>query len=357
MAKLFSPYTIRNVTLKNRIVMSPMCMYSASDDGYVTDWHIIHYASRAAGQVGLIVIEATAVTKEDRISAKDLGIWDDSQIEGLKKLTNAIKENGAHAAIQLAHAGRKANCGLPTVAPSAVTYSNDYPIPHELSKEEIQDLIESFKLAAIRSEKAGFDIIEIHGAHGYLINQFLSPLSNKRTDEYGGTIENRYRFLKEIIAAVKSVWDGPLFVRLSLDEYHEEGNTQDDFAYVIQQLKEQQVDLIDCSSGAVVPNNHIDVFPGYQVHLAEWVKKQGIASGAVGLITSPLHAEEILKNNRADLVFLGRELLRNPYWPLTAAEELNTWIDGPNQYVRGWKDVLPQNKESTIWAPGKDAVR
>lgn len=340
MTKLFSPYQIRNVTLKNRIVMSPMCMYSAEDNGYVTDWHIIHYASRAAGGVGLIVIEATAISKEGRISANDLGIWDDSQIEGLKKLTDAIKENGAHSAIQIAHAGRKANCGLPAVAPSAISFSNEYSIPHELSKEEIQQLIEGFKLAAVRSKKAGFDIIEIHGAHGYLINEFLSPLSNKRTDEYGGSIENRYRFLKEIVAAVKSVWDGPLFVRLSLDEYHEEGNTQDDFAYVIQQLKEQEVDLIDCSSGAVVPS-HIDVYPGYQVPLAEWVKKQGIASGAVGLITVPLHAEEILKNNRADLIFLGRELLRNPYWPLKAAEELKTQIEAPNQYIRGWREVLP----------------
>ncbi len=355
--KLFSPYQIRNVTLKNRIVMSPMCMYAAKDDGFVTDWHVLHYASRAMGQVALVFLESTAVSKDGRLSVKDLGVWDDKHIAGLTELASTIKKNGAVAGIQISHAGRKAEVGKPTVAPSAITYSEKYPMPNELSIEEIQIIVSQFRSAAKRSKKAGFDIIEIHGAHGYLIHQFLSPLSNKRQDEYGGNIENRYRFLDEIITAIKSEWNGPVFVRLSLNEYNEEGNSFDDYAFVLERLKEKGIDLVDCSSGAIVPA-YINVYPGYQVPLAEWVKKQsGLDSGAVGLITSGLQAEEILKNGRADLVFIGRELLRNPYWPLKAARDLNAWIESHPSYRRGWREVVSQKEPKEIWAPGKDLVK
>lgn len=355
--KLFSPYQIRNITLKNRIVMSPMCMYSAKNDGLVTDWHILHYASRAIGQVALIFLESTAVSYDGRISSKDLGIWDDVHIEGLTMLASAIKKNGAVAGIQLSHAGRKAEVGMQTVGPSEITYSEKYPIPLELKKDEIKGIIDQFRLAAKRSKEAGFEVIDIHSAHGYLIHQFLSPLSNKRKDEYGGNIENRYRFLDEVITAIKSEWDGPIFVRLSLDEYSIEGNTFSDYAFVLDCLKELGIDLVDCSSGAIVPAQ-IDVYPGYQVPLAEWVKKQSsLDSGAVGLITSGIQAEEILKNERADLIFIGRELLRNPYWPLKVAEELKTWIESPRSYRLGWREVVSNQEIKDIWAPGKDMVR
>lgn len=337
--------------------MSPMCMYSAEDDGIVTDWHLLHYASRAMGQVALIFLESTAVSEYGRISSKDLGIWDDIHVEGLSKLASAIKKNGAVAGIQISHSGRKAEVGMPTVAPSAVTYSEKYPIPKELNTDEIKGITEQFRLAAKRSKEAGFEVIEIHGAHGYLIHQFLSPLSNKRNDEYGGNIEKRYRFLDEVITAIKSEWNGPLFVRLSLDEYNKEGNTLSDYTFVLERLKKQGIDLVDCSSGAIVPAQ-IDVYPGYQVPLAEWVKKQaGLDSGAVGLITSGIQAEEILKNERSDLIFIGRELLRNPYWPLKAAEELKTWIESPPSYRFGWREVVSKKEPRDIWAPGKDLVR
>lgn len=355
--KLFSSYELKNLTLKNRIVMSPMCMYQAADDGIVTDWHMIHYGSRAMGQVGLVFLESTAVEAAGRISPKDLGVWDDAHVEGLSQLASIIQRNGAAAGIQISHAGRKAALKRPTVGPSAITYNDKYPLPHALHLHEIQDIIEQFRLAARRSKQANFDVLELHGAHGYLIHQFLSPLSNQRQDQYGGTIENRYRFLDEIIKAVKLEWDGPLFVRLSLDEYNEAGNTLDEYAYVLAQLKAQEIDLIDCSSGAIVPA-YIDVYPGYQVPLAEWAKKEGqMASGAVGLITSGVQAEEILKNERADLIFIGRELLRNPYWPLKAAEELKVWIESPASYQFGWRQVLTANEPKDIWAPGKDMVR
>lgn len=337
--------------------MSPMCMYSAEDDGIVTDWHLLHYASRAMGQVALIFLESTAVSEYGRISSKDLGIWDDIHVEGLSKLASAIKKNGAVAGIQISHSGRKAEVGMPTVAPSAVTYSEKYPIPKELNTDEIKGITEQFRLAAKRSKEAGFEVIEIHGAHGYLIHQFLSPLSNKRNDEYGGNIEKRYRFLDEVITAIKSEWNGPLFVRLSLDEYNKEGNTLSDYTFVLERLKKQGIDLVDCSSGAIVPAQ-IDVYPGYQVPLAEWAKKQaGLDSGAVGLITSGIQAEEILKNERSDLIFIGRELLRNPYWPLKAAEELKTWIESPPSYRFGWREVVSKKEPRDIWAPGKDLVK
>ncbi|WP_138416818.1 NADPH dehydrogenase NamA [Aquibacillus sediminis] len=336
--KLFSPITFQGITLKNRIVMSPMCMYSCEpEDGTVQDFHITHYESRAVGQVGLVMVEATAVQPEGRISAKDLGIWDDKHIEGLKKITNRVHAHGSTTSIQLAHAGRKAQFNKGIVAPSAIAFSDRYATPDEMTVTDITNTIEAFKQAARRVKQAGFDIIEIHGAHGYLINQFLSPLTNKRNDQYGGSKENRYRMLREVINAVKSEFLGPIFVRISANEYQADGNTIDDFIYFSSEMKKQGVELIDCSSGGVVPAS-IPVYPGYQVKLAETIKhKANIATGAVGLITTGIQAEEILQNDRADLIFLARALLKNPYWAKAAADELNEEIGAPEQYLRGWR--------------------
>lgn len=335
---LFAPYTIKNVTFKNRIVMSPMCMYSVSkQDGKVADWHRIHYPTRAVGQVGLIIVEATAVSPEGRISDYDLGIWSDEHIDGLRQLVELVHAQGAHIGIQLAHAGRKATVDDEIIAPSAIPFDERSKTPKEATIEDIQNTIQAFHDAARRAKEAGFDVIEIHAAHGYLINEFLSPLTNQRTDEYRGSEENRYRFLSEVIDAVKRAWDGPLFVRISANEYDEKGNTLDTYVSYAKKMKEQGVDLIDCSSGGVVPKK-INAFPGYQVPYAEKIRHRAeIPTGAVGLITTGIQAEEILQNGRADLIFIGRELLRNPYWPLVAARELNYPLSSPVQYERGWK--------------------
>ncbi|MCZ0754612.1 NADPH dehydrogenase NamA [Anoxybacillus sp. J5B_2022] len=334
---LFSPYTIRDVTLKNRIVMSPMCMYACdTEDGTVRNWHKIHYPTRAVGQVGLIIVEATAVTPQGRISARDLGIWSDEHIEGLRTLTTLVKEQGAKIGIQIAHAGRKATVDGEIIAPSPLPFDENMRTPKEMTKAEIEETIQAFQNGALRAKKAGFDVVEIHAAHGYLINEFLSPLTNKRNDEYGGTFENRYRFLSEVIEAVKEVWDGPLFVRVSAHDYHPDGLTVKDYVEYAKRMKAQGVDLVDVSSGAVVPAA-IDAYPGYQVPFAEAIRHGAdIATGAVGLITSGRQAEEILRNGRADLIFIGRELLRNPYWPKTAASELGIPLEAPKPYVRGW---------------------
>ncbi|MEH7106269.1 MULTISPECIES: NADPH dehydrogenase NamA [Bacillaceae] len=336
-AKLFSPFTIKDVTFKNRIVMAPMCMYSShNQDGQIQNWHRTHYTSRAVGQVGLIIVEATAVTPQGRISPQDLGIWSDDHIAGLQELVSLVKEHGAKMGIQLAHAGRKAVLEGEIYAPSSIAFNEKMKTPKEMSKAEIAETVSAFKSGAERAAKAGFDVIELHGAHGYLINEFLSPLTNKRTDEYGGSPENRYRILREIIDAVKTVWNGPLFVRVSANDYHEEGLTAKDYIPYVQWMKEQGVDLIDVSSGAVVPA-HIHAYPGYQVKFSETIREgAGIATGAVGLITSPIQAEEILQNDRADLILIARELLRDPYWPRRAAKELGVKIESPKQYERGW---------------------
>ena len=336
-AKLFSPYTIKGVTFKNRIVMSPMCMYSShTEDGHVQNWHRTHYTTRAVGQVGLIIVEATAVTPQGRISPQDLGIWNDEHVEGLQELVSLMKEHGSKTGIQLAHAGRKAVLDGEILAPSAIAFNDKSKTPKEMTITEIKETVEAFKKGAERAARAGFDVIELHGAHGYLLNQFLSPLSNKRDDEYGGTAENHYRLLREVIDAVKTVWNGPLFVRVSAHDYHEEGLNPEDYITFAKWMKEQNVDLLDVSSGAVVPA-HIDVFPGYQVKYSETIKNgANVATGAVGLITSAIQAEEILQNERADLVLLARELLRDPYWPRTAAKELGVSIETPKQYERGW---------------------
>ncbi|WEG14360.1 NADPH dehydrogenase NamA [Pullulanibacillus sp. KACC 23026] len=336
--KLFTPYTIKNMTLKNRIIMAPMCMYSCYDkSGFVNDWHITHYTSRAVGQVGLVIVEATAVTAQGRISMQDLGIWSDDHISGLKKLVELNHMNNSKIGIQLNHAGRKADIEESIIAPSALEFSDAYQTPKEMTKEDIKATVGAFKEAARRADEAGFDLIELHAAHGYLINQFLSPLSNKRTDEYGGSLENRYRFLSEVIDAVKTVWKNkPIFVRVSATDHLEGGSTPDDHVYYAKKMKEQGIDLIDVSTGAVAPAK-IDVFPGYQVPYADKIKHEAdIATGAVGLILNGVQAEEILKNDRADLIIIARALLRNPYWAYDAAKELGITLEGPVQYQRGW---------------------
>ncbi|KEK12457.1 NADPH dehydrogenase [Lysinibacillus sphaericus] len=336
MSKLFEPYQLQSISLKNRVVMAPMCMYSAEDDGMVTPFHQVHYATRAAGQVGLIILEATGVVPEGRISNKDLGIWDDAHIEGLRQLVEGMKAYGAKTGIQLGHAGRKAAIDGEIFAPSAIAFSPDSQTPTAMSEEDIHHVIEAFKQAAIRAAKAGFDVLEIHGAHGYLISEFLSPATNKREDQYGGSQENRYRILRQIIDAIRSVWDGPLLVRVSAEDYAEDGTTMEDFIVFSRWMKSQGVDLVDVSTGGVVPAA-INVFPGYQVSHAEAIKHGAdIPTGAVGLITTAIQAEEILQNNRADLIFLARVLLREPYWPLHAAKELSEELQPPVQYVRGW---------------------
>ncbi|MEC2056821.1 NADPH dehydrogenase NamA [Peribacillus psychrosaccharolyticus] len=335
--KLFTSYTLKDVTLKNRIVMSPMCMYSSHEkDGKVQNFHKTHYTSRAIGGAGLLIVEATAVTPQGRISDRDLGIWDDEHIAGLRELVSLMKEEDTKTGIQLAHAGRKAVVDGDILAPSPIAFDETYKQPKEMSVEDIKETVEAFRQGAIRAKQAGFDIIELHGAHGYLLNEFLSPITNKRTDEYGGSAENRYRFLKETITAVKEVWEGPLFVRISANDYLEGGMDPEQYIELTRWMKQDGVDLIDVSSGAVAPAR-IKAFPGYQVPFSDTIKHGAdIPTGAVGLILSPAQADEIIQNDRADLILLGRELLRDPYWPRTAAKELNYEITAPKQYERGW---------------------
>lgn len=338
MVKLFDKIKIKNMELKNRTVMPPMCMYSSDAEGHVKEFHHIHYATRAMGGVGLIIMEATGVEGRGRITDKDLGIWDDSHIDGLANIVNTCKEYGAKVGIQLGHAGRK--CEIESekiIAPSPVAYNDKYETPVEMSENDIEDVIKAFKEGARRANEAGFDTIEVHGAHGYLINEFLSPLSNKREDEYGGSVENRARFLKEIIKEVREVWpeNKPLIVRVSAEDYVDDGNHPEDLAKIINLVKDEGVDIINVSSGAVVPAK-INVYPGYQVKFAEIIRENtSLPVIAGGLISTPELAEEIIGNERADLVFLGRELLRNPYWPLEAAHKLHQNIDWPQQYERG----------------------
>ena len=351
MAKLFSPFSIRSVELKNRIVVSPMCEYS-SVDGFANDWHLVHLGSRAVGGAGLIITEATAVSPEGRISAEDLGLWKNAHIEKLKNIVSFIHQHGAVAGVQLAHAGRKASHAAPwkgsqqlkktdggwqTLAPSAIPFMPDEETPEALTAEGIQKVVADFKAAAERALKVGFKVIEIHGAHGYLVHEFLSPLSNQRTDAYGGSFENRTRLLLEIVEAIRSVWPAtlPLFVRLSCTDWAEGGWNEHDSVKLVGILKEKGVDVIDCSTGGLIPGIKIPLVPGYQVPFAEKLKKEaGIATGAVGLITTAVQAEEILQQGSADLIVMARELLRDPYFPLHAARELGVDIPWPVQYER-----------------------
>lgn len=350
MASLFKPLVIRDIIFPNRIVMSPMCLYSAIN-GFANDWHLVHLGSRAVGGTGLIIVEATAVSPEGRISTGDLGIWDDDHIASLKRISDFIHANGSIAGIQIAHAGRKASHKTPwegggqvlpndggwqPVAPSAIPYSKDDASPTELSIEGINKIISDFKKAAVRSLKAGFKVLEIHAAHGYLIHEFLSPLTNRRTDNYGGSFENRARLLVEISQAVRSLWPQglPLFVRISATDWYEGGWNIEEAVKLAAILKEIGVDLIDCSSGGNIADQKIVLGPGYQVHFAEAIRKTGILTGAVGLITTPQQAEDILNNGQADMILLGRELLRNPYFALQAARELGDSANWPVQYLR-----------------------
>lgn len=351
MAHLFSPLKIRSIELKNRIVVSPMCQYSA-DNGFANDWHLVHLGSRAVGGAALIITEAAAVSPEGRISPTDLGIWSDEHIPFLKRITTFIEEQGALAGMQLAHAGRKASHAQPwtggkaltkkeggwqAVAPSALAFSEGEPVPAELSIEEINTIKKDFRDAAARALKAGFKVIELHAAHGYLLNEFLSPHSNKRTDQYGGSFENRIRFLIELVETVRESWplELPLFVRISATEWAEEGWSEQDSIQLAGILKNKTVDLIDCSTGGNIPNIKIPLVPMYQTPFAESIKKQtGILTGAVGLITTSEEASHIIESNKADVVLLARELLRDPYFPLRAAHELKQELTWPKQYER-----------------------
>ncbi len=350
MSKLFSSLTIGDITLKNRIIMSPMCQYSATD-GFASDWHLVHYGTRASGGAGLIIMEATAVSPEGRITPGDLGLWNDDHIQGLKKIVSFIHGQGSVAGIQLAHAGRKASCAVPvqggrqldekhggwqTIAPSAIPFMDGDRTPEALNEEGIGQVISGFRRAAMRALEAGFRVAEIHSAHGYLLQEFLSPLSNRRSDEYGGSFDNRIRLLRQVVEAVRSVWPAgnPLFVRISSTDWTEGGWEAEDSVKLASILKEKGVDLIDCSSGGNVYNAVIPFSPGFQVPFSEAVRKTGILTGTVGLITTAGQAESILREEKSDLILMGRELLRNPYFPLHAARELGDDISWPVQYLR-----------------------
>lgn len=351
MTKLFSPLKIKDITLKNRFAISPMCQYS-SVDGFANDWHLSHYGSRATGGAGLIIQEATAVVPEGRITSGDLGLYSDAQIEKLRQITAFIESQGAVPGIQIAHSGRKGSCSKPweggaqlsiseggwdTVAPSALTFNPEDRPPKILDKQGIIQLTESFKEAARRVLEAGFKVLEIHSAHGYLSHEFLSPLSNQRTDEYGGSFGNRIRFLLGIVKAVQMVWPQnlPLFVRISATDWVDGGWDIDETVQLSAILKSEGVDLIDCSSGGMVPWAKIPFGPGYQVPFSDRIRNEtGILTGAVGMITGAMQAEEILAKDQADLILIGRESLRNPYFPLFAAKDLQVDTDWPLQYLR-----------------------
>ncbi|WP_411343235.1 NADPH dehydrogenase NamA [Paenibacillus sp. WLX1005] len=333
MSLLLSPYTIRNMTMNNRVMMSPMGMVSAQEDGKVNDWHMLHYGARALGQVGLIMLEVSAVDKYGK-DYGSLGIWEDEHIEGMQRLVSLLQAQGSKVGIQLWHAGRKSD--IPGHAVSASGLPHGDQDSRALTIAEIQQTIQHFREAAIRAVKAGFDVIELHAAHGYLLNDFLSSYTNRRTDAYGGTVDKRYRLLSEVIAAVRDVWEGPLFVRVSADEYGEEGNRIEHTVQYTNRMKEQGVDLIDVSSGGVYPDKP-NVYPGYQVPYAEAIRRQSdIATAAVGLITTGTEAEAILNKGQADVIAIGRALLRDPFWVRTAALQLHESIPAPQPYQAAW---------------------
>ena len=351
MSKLFSPLTIKDIEFKNRLVISPMCQYSAVD-GFANDWHLVHLGSRAVGGAALIIQEATAVSANGRITPGDAGLYKEEHVEKWRRITDFIHQQGAVAGIQLAHAGRKASCSVPwnggiqlkekeggwrTVSSSAIPFNPEDNVPQALNSEGISKVIADFKTAAQRSLEAEYKVLEIHAAHGYLIHQFLSPLSNHRTDNYGGSFENRIRLLLEIVKAVQTAWPQnlPLFVRISATDWVEGGWNIDEAVKLSSVLKASGVDLIDCSSGGLVPYAKIPWKPGYQVAFAERIKKEaGILTSAVGLITEVQQAEHIIKKGEADLILLGRESLREPYFAMKAAANLGDDITWPLQYQR-----------------------
>ncbi len=367
MAHLFDPLAIRDLQFANRVFVSPMCEYS-SGDGYANDWHLVHLGSRAVGGAGLVLTEATAVLPEGRISPQDLGIWSDGHIEMLARIAGFITQQGSVAGMQLAHAGRKASTRRPwegegmisdkeggwknVVAPSAIPFADNYPKPQALTRDGIQEIIAAFASAARRACDAGFRVIEIHAAHGYLIHEFLSPLSNQRDDDYGGSFENRTRLCREVVRAVRSSWPkgAPLFVRISATDWVEGGWDLEQSIQLARELKQLDVDLIDCSSGGSVPHAKIPAGPGYQTPFAQRIRAEAdIMTGAVGFITSPIQAEQIVATGQADAILIARELLRDPYWPLRAAQELGQNISWPVQYLRaaprGAQSRVPVNLE------------
>ncbi|MGD0586114.1 MAG: NADH:flavin oxidoreductase/NADH oxidase [Oryzomonas sp.] len=351
MSKLFTPLTMGSVTFRNRVFVSPMCQYS-SRDGLATDWHMVHLGSRAVGGAGLVMVEATAVSPEGRISPDDSGIWNDDHVAAFKPIARFIRDNGAVPGIQLAHAGRKASCDLPwlgggplgpdawgwqPLAPSAEPFAPGHPLPRELSLADLDMVENQFRAATRRALAAGFQVVEIHMAHGYLLHEFLSPLSNRRGDDYGGSLENRLRFPLRVARAVREEWprELPLFVRLSCVDWAENGWSLDQSVCLCRLLKELGVDLIDCSSGFVVPNEQVPFAPGFQVPFAAALRAEAsVATGAVGFVIDPAQAEQILATGQADAVFLAREMLRDPYWPLHAARELGVEVAWPDQYLR-----------------------
>jgi 2,4-dienoyl-CoA reductase-like NADH-dependent reductase (Old Yellow Enzyme family) len=348
---LFSPLRLRQLELRNRIAVSPMCQYS-SIDGHANDWHFVHLGSRAVGGAALVITEATAVTPEGRITPWDLGLWSDAHVEGLGHCVRFLRAHGAATAVQLAHAGRKASTARPweggrqippgaggwrPVAPSPIPFKPSEEPPEALTVEGIARVVAAFAAAARRAREAGFQIVEIHAAHGYLLHEFLSPLSNQRTDDYGGSFDNRIRVVLEVTRAVRDVWPAelPLFLRISATDWVDGGWDIEQSIALAKRVKPLGVDLIDCSSGGLVPGAHIPVRPGYQLDFAERVRREGgVMTGAVGLITEPEQADDIVAEERADLVLLARQLLRNPYWPLRAAHALGASAPWPPQYQR-----------------------
>ena len=352
MAHLFDPLTIRDLKFANRIFVSPMCQYS-STNGLANDWHLVHLGGRAVGGAGLVLTEATAVLPEGRISPQDLGIWSDDHVAALKRIVRFIHEQGGVAGMQLAHAGRKASTRRPwegdgaipenqggwknVTAPSAIPFAENYSMPQALTHDGIREIIAAFAAAARRACDAGFRVIEIHGAHGYLIHEFLSPLSNKRTDDYGGSFENRTRMLREVVQAVRASWPkgAPLFVRISATDWIDGGWDLQESIALARELKKLGVDLIDCSSGGTVPHAKIPVGAGYQTVFAQRIREEAdILTGAVGMITSPAQAEHVINSGQADAILMAREFLREPYWPLRAAQELRQSVSWPVQYLR-----------------------
>src|ERR1051326_6497885 len=352
MAHLLDPFPIRGVTLRNRIAVSPMCQYS-SRNGFANDWHLVHLGSRAVGGAGLVFTEATAVLPEGRTAPQDLGVWSDEHIEPLARIVRFIHDQGTHAGIQLAHAGRKASTHRPweghgvvreadggwspVVAPSAISFGEGYAGPEALDRDGIRAVVDAFREAARRACEAHFDVIEIHAAHGYLLHQFLSPFSNLRTDEYGGSLENRCRLVYEVVAALREYLPEsfPLFIRISATDWKEGGWDLDQSVEMVTQLRPMGVDLVDCSSGGILPDIPIPVEPGYQVQFAEQIRRETeVFTGAVGMINSSGQADRIIRGEQADLILMARELLRDPYWPRHVARELGFPAAWPAQYLR-----------------------
>jgi len=374
---LFTPFQLRSLTFANRIGVSSMCQYS-SQDGFATDWHLVHLGARAQGGAALVTLEASAVTKEGRISPGDLGIWKDEHMPALGRIASFVQSQGARAGIQLAHAGRKASMSVPfrgehlllpgeggwqPVGPSAIAFSPTYAIPAALDQNGIEAVVEAFRLAAGRALRAGFDFVEVHAAHGYLLHEFLSPLANHRTDRYGGSFENRARLILQVVDAVRGEWPEhlPVLVRISATDWADGGWGIEDSVQLAHQLRDHGVDLVDVSSGGMVPNAQIPLGPGYQAPFAARIRREAsIPTAAVGMITGAAQADGIVANGEADLVFLAREMLRDPYWPLHAAVALDETASWPVQYLRAAPRDSPARSaasrpEAPTFAQGRGA--